>query len=302
MSASARPTSTTIDLLFYVRDAWRHRAQVLAHPRLRSSRTTWFVFAFMPAYRARYPTLEELIACWDAGLLHAACPVCGAEMLVARCVQTFGGGYWAGFCTACFAVRDREPSVDLRLVTEAGVVEPTGLVTCAEPGGAFIDTRADWARDTTADDIGVDVVYAVLGGLSVLVSIESHDGRRWFYDPVERELLDTVNHVLATFDLESVRTPDGRALSRREGAVLCVFEDDRPRRWLERIRLNGEPVHIEVGVTYLPCRFQERGWALLRWKDHPCLDVDYPVPFDVLLLLADNRVPPADASAPTTQR
>lgn len=296
------PSSPAAALLLYLRDSAQHRAQVLAHPRLRASRTSWFVFAFLPASRCRYPTLAELFEAWDSGLLHAKCPVCGATMLVARCVQTFGGGHWAGFCSACDAVREHEVSGDLRLVTESGVVEPTGLVTCVSPSDGFVDSRADWAWDTSADDIGIDVVYSLLSRWSVLVSIEAHDGRRWYYDPVERELLDTADHVLVAFDRVTARTPDGRALSRREGAMLYVFEDDQPRPWLERIRLEGERVHIKAGVAYLPARFQERGGALLRWKGQPCLDVEYPVPFDVLLLLADGRVPPADASAPTVSR
>jgi hypothetical protein len=132
--------------------------------------------------------------------------------------------------------------------------------------------------------------------------IEAPDGHRWFYEPVERVLEDAAGHVLAEHDETSVRLPDGTLLARREGPLLVLVEDGRERPWLERIRLDGASVHVEAGVTYLPQRYQEHRGDLLCWKDQPCLRVEGPVPMDLLLLLADGRVPPADPNAPPDWR
>lgn len=289
-------SSSAIHTLLYLRDAWEHRARVLAHPRLRTSRTSWFVVAFLPASRARYPTLAELFACWEVGLLHARCPRCGGPALVARVVQTFGGGTWGGLCTACPALSEAVPTDDLRLLVECGLIVPTCLdiPLAAHP----IDAQATWARGTSAHDLGIAHVSAALGGFSHPALIEAPDGQRWGYEPVERVLEDATGRTLATHDETTVSLPDGQPLARREGAVLHLVEEGRERPWLERLRLEGERVHVEAGVTYLPQRYQERRGDLLCWKDQPCLRVEGPVPIDLLLLLAEGRVPPADPSTP----
>ncbi len=292
--------SSAIHLLLYLRDAWEHRDQVLAHPRLRASRTAWFVFTYRPASCARYPTLAELFACWEAGLLHARCPRCGGPALVARVVQTFGGGTWGGICTACPALLEAVPTEDMRLVIEVGLIVPT---TLGDPPVVHpVDAHATWARGVSAYDLGISYASMAIGHLSFPMLIEAPDGHRWFYEPVERVLEDAAGHVLAEHDETSVRLPDGTLLARREGPLLVLVEDGRERPWLERIRLDGASVHVEAGVTYLPQRYQEHRGDLLCWKDQPCLRVEGPVPMDLLLLLADGRVPPADPNAPPDWR
>ena len=282
-------------LLLHLRYVWSRQDEVRRYPSWLASRSAAFVFAFQPVSRVRYPTLGQLFDAWAAGRLHAPCPACGAPARVARVVQSFGGGAWAGLCTACDAVPERVPFEGMRLLSEAGVVVPRRL---GDPVVVAPELSAPWAACVTDFDPSVEVVYAALGGAPRHVCIEAYAGGRWFYEPLNREMLDDANRPLLVHDGATWRTPDGRPVARREGARLEVFDGATPRPWLERVRLDGRPVHVEVGVTYLPVRYHQEEGDLLRWKDQPCLRTNGPVPVDVLLLVADGRVPPRASATP----